>query len=412
MTDEIEAAALALIQAVEDKGGAVAAIEQGFQKSEIERSAYRVQLEIDNGERTVVGVNRFVLDQEDHYEPLRVDPTIEADQRARLEALRADRDNDAVEGGARPPPGRGPRHRQPALPDEGGARGARHRRRGRARAARGLGRLPAPRDLLSHERRMPSAPARRTATSRDRYGLRALAARLGRRPEVSWRSVGARRRVSRSGAPARTSGSNITCSQVNRSTSQSRGHEPVVAAAVAVEGRRAPCGTRGCRPRARCRSASSARSTRAKKPSSRITCLRLDARVPAPAGAWRAARLERVARGVAMRRRTRATRSRCRDRAASALRASTADGRRPGAPRGVGHGQGLVERQVEAAVDDGAHRARHPPVDDLVGVEVAPVAHAPRSRRSAGCACARTVTWARSGCVLDLPAPVQRGGGV
>jgi methylmalonyl-CoA mutase N-terminal domain/subunit len=96
MTDEIEAAALALIQAVEDKGGAVAAIEQGFQKSEIERSAYRVQLEIDNGERTVVGVNRFVLDQEDHYEPLRVDPTIEADQRARLEALRADRDNDEV----------------------------------------------------------------------------------------------------------------------------------------------------------------------------------------------------------------------------------------------------------------------------------------------------------------------------
>ncbi len=55
-----------------------------------------MQLEIDNGERTVVGVNRFVLDQEDHYEPLRVDPTIEADQRARLEALRADRDNDAV----------------------------------------------------------------------------------------------------------------------------------------------------------------------------------------------------------------------------------------------------------------------------------------------------------------------------
>src|SRR6476661_6415471 len=96
MTDEIEEAAVALIQAVDDKGGAVAAIEQGFQKGEIERSAYRVQLEIDNGERTVVGVNRFVLDQEDHYEPLRVDPTIEADQRARLEALRADRDNDAV----------------------------------------------------------------------------------------------------------------------------------------------------------------------------------------------------------------------------------------------------------------------------------------------------------------------------
>ena len=44
MTDDIEDAALALIQRVEDLGGAVAAIEQGFQKSEIERSAYRVQL--------------------------------------------------------------------------------------------------------------------------------------------------------------------------------------------------------------------------------------------------------------------------------------------------------------------------------------------------------------------------------
>ena len=96
MTDDIEAAALDLIQQVEDKGGAVAAIEQGFQKSEIERSAYRVQLEIDEGERIVVGVNRFTVDQEERYEPLRVDPTIEAEQCARLEALRAERDDDAV----------------------------------------------------------------------------------------------------------------------------------------------------------------------------------------------------------------------------------------------------------------------------------------------------------------------------
>jgi methylmalonyl-CoA mutase N-terminal domain/subunit len=96
MTDEIEQAALALIQQVEDRGGAVAAIEQGFQKSEIERSAYRVQLEIDNGERTVVGVNKYTLDEEEKYEPLRVDPLIEAEQRQRLATLRAERDNDAV----------------------------------------------------------------------------------------------------------------------------------------------------------------------------------------------------------------------------------------------------------------------------------------------------------------------------
>jgi methylmalonyl-CoA mutase N-terminal domain/subunit len=97
MTDDLEATANDLIQAVEDRGGAVAAIEQGFQKSEIERSAYRVALEIDHGERTVVGVNRFALDEEEPYEPLRVDPQIEHDQRERLAALRAERDNDAVE---------------------------------------------------------------------------------------------------------------------------------------------------------------------------------------------------------------------------------------------------------------------------------------------------------------------------
>ncbi|NYG07576.1 methylmalonyl-CoA mutase N-terminal domain/subunit [Phycicoccus badiiscoriae] len=97
MTDDVEAAALELMQAVEDRGGAVAAIEQGFQKSEIERSAYRIALEIDHDERTVVGVNRFTLDEEEPYEPLRVDPQIEHDQRERLAALRAERDNDAVE---------------------------------------------------------------------------------------------------------------------------------------------------------------------------------------------------------------------------------------------------------------------------------------------------------------------------
>jgi len=74
----------------------VRAIEQGFQKSEIERSAYRVALEIDNGERTVVGVNKYTIDVEEEYDPLRVDPAIESEQRERLAALRAERDNDAV----------------------------------------------------------------------------------------------------------------------------------------------------------------------------------------------------------------------------------------------------------------------------------------------------------------------------
>jgi methylmalonyl-CoA mutase N-terminal domain/subunit len=78
-------------------GGAVAAIERGFQKSEIERSAYDVALQIDAGDRVVVGVNRFVAETEDPYEPLRVDPAIEAEQRARLQKLRSERDQAEVD---------------------------------------------------------------------------------------------------------------------------------------------------------------------------------------------------------------------------------------------------------------------------------------------------------------------------
>ncbi|MEU2667420.1 methylmalonyl-CoA mutase family protein [Streptomyces sp. NPDC007164] len=97
MTDAVEAAALELMAKVEDMGGAVSAIERGFQKSEIERSAYRIALETDSAERVVVGVNRFQLDEEEPYEPLRVDPAIEAEQAARLAKLRADRDQGSVD---------------------------------------------------------------------------------------------------------------------------------------------------------------------------------------------------------------------------------------------------------------------------------------------------------------------------
>src|SRR5262249_8419452 len=92
MTDDLEAAALELIASVESLGGAVAAIERGFQKEEIERSAYRVAREIDAGERVVVGVNRFTAGSGEAYQPLRVDPSIEEEQAKRLARLRATRD--------------------------------------------------------------------------------------------------------------------------------------------------------------------------------------------------------------------------------------------------------------------------------------------------------------------------------
>jgi methylmalonyl-CoA mutase N-terminal domain/subunit len=82
---------------VEDLGGAVAAIERGFQKTEIERSAYRVAQEIDAGERVVVGLNRFTVETEEPYEPLRVDPTIEEQQRRRLATLRGERSANDVD---------------------------------------------------------------------------------------------------------------------------------------------------------------------------------------------------------------------------------------------------------------------------------------------------------------------------
>ena len=97
MTDEVEAAARALMKQVEDLGGAVAAIEKGFQKSEIERSAYAIAQGIDTGERIVVGLNKFQAAQEEKYEPLRVDPQIEVDQRDRLASLRERRDQAAVD---------------------------------------------------------------------------------------------------------------------------------------------------------------------------------------------------------------------------------------------------------------------------------------------------------------------------
>jgi len=90
----VESAAAELMTAIDEIGGAVAAIEQGFQKGEIELAAYRVARQIDAGERVVVGVNKFISEAEASYQPLRVDPAIEEQQAKRLARLRAARDGD------------------------------------------------------------------------------------------------------------------------------------------------------------------------------------------------------------------------------------------------------------------------------------------------------------------------------
>jgi methylmalonyl-CoA mutase N-terminal domain/subunit len=98
MTDEVERVALELIDTVEKRGGAVAAIEQGFQKTEIEKTAYGTAREIEAGERVVVGVNRYRLDTEEPYEPLRPNPELEREQAQRLDRLRAERSSTEVNG--------------------------------------------------------------------------------------------------------------------------------------------------------------------------------------------------------------------------------------------------------------------------------------------------------------------------
>src|SRR5215207_916024 len=97
LTNDVEAESRRLMEAVAERGGAVAAIEQGFQKEEIERSAYAVAGEIESGDRVVVGLNKFKVEEEEPYQALQVDPAIEQTQAAKLAGLRAGRDQAAVD---------------------------------------------------------------------------------------------------------------------------------------------------------------------------------------------------------------------------------------------------------------------------------------------------------------------------
>ena len=85
-----------LIERVDELGGAVAAIEQGFVQAEIDASAFRFQADIESSERIVVGVNRFTEEDEARVELLQVDPESERRQRERTARVRAERDTEAA----------------------------------------------------------------------------------------------------------------------------------------------------------------------------------------------------------------------------------------------------------------------------------------------------------------------------
>ncbi len=93
-TDEIVTKARDYIRRVEEMGGALAALERGFQQREIAEAAYHYQLAVEEGRQKVVGVNAYAREEEPATELLRIDPAAEREQVARLQALRARRDAD------------------------------------------------------------------------------------------------------------------------------------------------------------------------------------------------------------------------------------------------------------------------------------------------------------------------------
>ncbi|MBC9931931.1 acyl-CoA mutase large subunit family protein [Chitinophaga qingshengii] len=97
LTNEVENRAWDLIHKIDAMGGAVSAIEQGFIQDEIARSAYKYQQEVENNEKIIVGVNKFVAADNQPPEVFRIDDSIRQMQSDRLKALRARRDNDAAE---------------------------------------------------------------------------------------------------------------------------------------------------------------------------------------------------------------------------------------------------------------------------------------------------------------------------
>lgn len=96
LTDELEQAAGKYLDKIDRMGGSVKAIETGYMQQEISEAAYRYQTDLESGEQVIVGVNRFVTEESAVPPVFRVDDTIRQIQVAKLEKLRAGRDNDAA----------------------------------------------------------------------------------------------------------------------------------------------------------------------------------------------------------------------------------------------------------------------------------------------------------------------------
>ena len=97
MTNRIEKEAWEYIKKIDDLGGAVAAIEKGYIQKEIQDSAYKWQMDVESGARVIVGVNKFQVQEEAPKNLLKVDASVGEKQKAKVEAMKAKRDNAAVQ---------------------------------------------------------------------------------------------------------------------------------------------------------------------------------------------------------------------------------------------------------------------------------------------------------------------------
>jgi len=97
LTNRLEAEAYDYFDRIEKHGGVIPAIEENFQQREIADASFRYQAEVEAKQRVVVGVNRYVLEDEAEIEILRIDPALEEKQIARVKALRDRRDSAEVD---------------------------------------------------------------------------------------------------------------------------------------------------------------------------------------------------------------------------------------------------------------------------------------------------------------------------
>ncbi len=95
LTDQIEQEIDEYIQKIDDKGGTLRAIENGYIQREIQDSAYRFQIEIESGERTYVGSNKYQMEEKPPQNLLRIDMAVGEKESAKLKKLRAERDGGA-----------------------------------------------------------------------------------------------------------------------------------------------------------------------------------------------------------------------------------------------------------------------------------------------------------------------------